>query len=56
MNLLQKTQRIQFYLNFTPQNHSDTFKQETIIYFDKDFTLQNPQFYFLKTPKKKEIE
>ncbi len=47
MTHLQKIQHLKHILNQSNDSYSDTFKADILIYFDEDFTEENPQFQFL---------
>ncbi|HBI00103.1 MAG TPA: hypothetical protein PLL09_08115 [Flavobacterium sp.] len=54
MTLLQKIQHLESYLHQSNESYSDTFKADILLYFNEDFTEENPQFEFLKELQSKE--
>jgi len=57
MTRSEKAEILGNYLSQEPENYRDTFKTDMYLFFDEDFTMDNPLLTFLDTfDNKKEIE
>ena len=54
MTRLQKILNLKHLLHQSNNSYSDTFKADILIYFNEDFTEENPQFHFLQNLNSKE--
>ncbi len=54
MTLAKKTKILENYLSESPTNFRDTFKTDIYLFFNEDFTTENPLLNFLDVFESKE--
>ena len=57
MTRSEKAEILEYYLSQAPENYRDTFKTDMYLFFNEDFTKENPLLTFLDSfENKNEIE
>ena len=57
MTLSEKIEYLEQFLNQSEENYADSFKADVIMFFEDDFSEENPQLLFLENlNSKQEIE